>query len=87
LSISGAIEEQSATTQEITRNIHEAARGSNDIAGSISSVAEAAARASGGVSHANKASADLARMADDLQRLVAQFRLDESGRRRAGSIA
>jgi hypothetical protein len=39
------------------------------------------------VSHANKASADLARMADDLQRLVAQFRLDESGRRRAGSIA
>ncbi|MEY2746628.1 MAG: hypothetical protein RL112_1670, partial [Planctomycetota bacterium] len=87
LSISGAIEEQSATTQEITRNIHEAARGSNDIAGSIGSVAEAASRASGGVSHANKASEDLARMADDLQRLVAQFRLDESGKSRAARAA
>lgn len=87
LSISGAIEEQSATTQEITRNIHEAARGSNDIAGSIGSVAEAASRASGGVSHANKASADLARMADDLQRLVAQFRLEDAGRPKAGHAA
>ncbi len=79
-SISSAIEEQSATTQEITRNIHEAARGSNEIAGSIANVAEAATRASGGVSHASRASEDLARMADQLQQLVAQFQLDASGR-------
>ncbi len=76
-SISSAIEEQSATTQEITRSIHEAAQGSNEIAQSIGSVADAATRAAGGVSHASRASEELAHMATELQRLVAQFRVDE----------
>ena len=79
-SISGAIEEQSATAQEITRNIHEAARCSNEIAGSIQNVAEAAGRASGGVSDASRASEELAHMAEQLQSLVAQFHLEAGSR-------
>jgi methyl-accepting chemotaxis protein len=75
-SIRSSIDEQSTVTQEITRNIHEAARESNQIAGSIATVADAANRASGGVTEAGRASEELARMADQLSRLVGQFQLE-----------
>jgi methyl-accepting chemotaxis protein len=77
-SISSAIEEQSATTQEITRSITEAAQGSSEIANSMSSVATAATRASDGVTQASRASEELAHMAVELQRLVQQFRIEET---------
>ncbi len=77
-SISSAIEEQSATTQEITRSITEAAQGSSEIASSMSSVATAATRASDGVTQASRASEELAQMAVELQRLVQQFRIEET---------
>lgn len=75
-SIRSSIDEQSTVTQDITRNIHEAARGSNEIAGSIATVADAAHRASSGVTQAGRASEELSRMADQLSRLVGQFQLE-----------
>lgn len=71
--IASAVEEQTATTNEIGRNLADAARGSSEIAQNISGVAEAAQSTSGGASDTNRAAAELTRMASELQRLVGQF--------------
>jgi len=72
--IASAVEEQTATTNEITRNITEAAKGSGEISQNIVGVAQAAQSTTGGASDTQKASAELSRMAVDLQSLVGQFR-------------
>jgi methyl-accepting chemotaxis protein len=72
--IAAAVEEQTATTQEIGRNISEAATGSGDIAKNILGVATAAQTTTEGVSQSRQATAELARMSADLQRLAAGFR-------------
>jgi two-component system chemotaxis response regulator CheY len=46
--IAGAVEEQTATTNEMSRNISEGARGTNEIATSITGVAKAAQETSAG---------------------------------------
>ena len=71
--IAGAVEEQTATTNEITRNVADAARGSSEIAQNISGVAEAAQTTSEGASNAEGASSELARMAAELRSLVESF--------------
>jgi len=71
--IASAVEEQTATTNEIGRNLADAARGSSEIAQNISGLAEAAQSTSGGASDTNRAAAELTRMASELQRLVGQF--------------
>ncbi len=71
--IASAVEEQTATTNEISRNVADAARGSGEIAQNITGVARAAQSTSSGASDTEKASASLAEMAADLQRLVSQF--------------
>ena len=71
--IASAVEEQTATTNEISRNVADAARGSGEIAQNISGVARAAQGTSAGASDTERASSSLARMAADLQKLVAQF--------------
>jgi methyl-accepting chemotaxis protein len=71
--IASAVEEQTATTGEIGRNVTEAARGSTEIARNISGVAEAARGTTEGASDARKSADELARMAADLQQLVARF--------------
>ncbi len=76
--IAGAVEEQTATTNEIGRNIAEAAAGSADIAQNITAVAEAARGTTEGAGNARQAAVELARMAAELQRLVAQFRTAEA---------
>jgi methyl-accepting chemotaxis protein len=73
--IASAVEEQTATTNEIGRSVTEAARGAADIAGNVSDVAAAATEAAEGASNALHAADELARMADELTRLVGQFRL------------
>jgi methyl-accepting chemotaxis protein len=73
--IAGAVEEQTATTNEITRNVTEAAKGSSEIARNITGVATAARSTSEGATDTQQASAELARMAAELQRLVNQFSL------------
>jgi methyl-accepting chemotaxis protein len=74
--IASAVEEQTATTNEISRNITDAAKASADIAQNIIGVAQAAQSTSSGAADSQKAAAELARMATELQRLVGQFRYD-----------
>ena len=72
------MEEQTATTNEITRNVGEAAKGSSQIVENIVSVATAAKSTTEGATNTQTAAQELARMAAELQRLVGQFKFDES---------
>jgi methyl-accepting chemotaxis protein len=72
--IASAVEEQTATTAEIGRNVGEAAKGSSEINQNISGVAQAAENTSQGVSQAQDAAQQLSQMAEDLKKLVGQFR-------------
>jgi methyl-accepting chemotaxis protein len=72
--IASAVEEQTATTNEMSRNVGEAAKGSHEIACNISGVAEAAQQTTGGAQQSQQAAQTLARMAAELQTLVGQFR-------------
>ena len=73
------MEEQTATTNEITRNVGEAAKGSSQIVENIVSVATAAKSTTEGATNTQVAAQELARMAAELQRLVGQFKFDEGG--------
>ena len=70
--IASAVEEQTATTNEISRNVADAARGSGEIAQNITSVARAAEGTSSGAGDTERAAGELARMAAELQKLVSQ---------------
>lgn len=72
--IAAAVEEQSATTGEISRNITEATTGSGEIAENIVQVAQAAQSTAEGASNTQVSSQELARMAQSLQRLVDEYR-------------
>jgi len=69
--IASAVEEQTATTNEISRNVAEAAKGSTEIASAVTGVAEAARDASTGAQGTNSAAKELADLAAGLQELVA----------------
>jgi methyl-accepting chemotaxis protein len=71
--IASAVEEQTATTNEMARNVSEAATGSSDIAQNITGVAQAAISTSQGAADSLQASSELARMASELQSMVAKF--------------
>ena len=73
--IASAVEEQTATTNEMTRSIAEAVAGSSHIAGSISGVADAAALTTRSVGEAQQAATDLTRMSTELQAGVERFRV------------
>jgi methyl-accepting chemotaxis protein len=73
--IAAAVEEQTATTQEIGRNISEAASGATDIARNVLGVATAAQTTTEGVTQSLTATNDVARMSAHLQQLAAQFRV------------
>jgi len=72
--IASAVEEQTATTAEMSRSVQEAATGTNEIAQKITAVAQAAQDTSQGVTETQQASTDLARMSGDLSTLVSRFR-------------
>ncbi|RSM74187.1 methyl-accepting chemotaxis protein [Actinoplanes sp. ATCC 53533] len=72
--IASAVEEQTATTAEMSRSVTEASAGTGDIAQNITGVAEAARLTSQGVSETQQATADLARMSGELSAVVANFR-------------
>ena len=77
--IATAVEEQSATTGEMARNVAEAARGAVTINNNINGVAEAAQNTSNNVGQAQTATEQLAHMASQLRELVGQFKV-EAGR-------
>lgn len=68
--IAGAVEEQTAMTSEISRNISEVAVGSGEIARSVSQVADAAKDTTGGSDQTLATAADIESMAADLMALV-----------------
>jgi methyl-accepting chemotaxis protein len=72
--IASAVEQQNATTGEITRHVAEAARGSSEIASTIIGVAEVARGTAQGAADGRQASAELARMSTELQGLVERMR-------------
>lgn len=76
--IAGAVEEQTATTNEIASNVVEAAQGGKQVAENISSVAGAANSTTEGASNTQSAATELSLMASELQQLVGQFRFDEA---------
>ena len=76
--IAGAVEEQTATTNEIASNVVEAAQGGKQVAENISSVAGTANSTTEGASNTQSAATELSLMASELQQLVGQFRFDEA---------
>ncbi|HEY4904121.1 MAG TPA: methyl-accepting chemotaxis protein [Candidatus Sulfotelmatobacter sp.] len=74
--IATAVEQQSATTNEMTRNVTDAAKGSGEITNSVAGVAEAARGTWNSAQESQKAAHELAEMAVQLQNLVAQFKID-----------
>jgi methyl-accepting chemotaxis protein len=93
--IAGAVEEQSATTNEMGRNVAESAQGVNGIAESITHVARTSAETAMAAQNSHQAAQSLATLAAELQTLVAGFRLHdragasprEPGRYRVGGRA
>jgi methyl-accepting chemotaxis protein len=75
------VEEQTATTNEISRNVGEAAKGSSQIVENIVSVATAAKSTTEGAANTQTAAQELARMAAELQGLVGQFNFEKRGSR------
>jgi len=68
--IASAVEEQQVTTNEMTRNITEASKGSIEIASHITSVAQEAKDTTEGASDTQQAAAELSKMASNLQTVV-----------------
>ncbi|MBD2079053.1 HAMP domain-containing methyl-accepting chemotaxis protein [Leptolyngbya sp. FACHB-17] len=73
--IASAVEEQTATTNEISRNVAEAAKGSSDIAKNIGVVAQNAQTTTIGASNTAQAAMQLAQMAVNLQTIISQFQI------------
>ncbi len=76
--IASSVEEQTATTNEISRNVQEGAKGGAQVAENIVAVAQAAKSTTQGANDTQTAAGELARMAADLQKVVSGFRFDDS---------
>ncbi len=79
--IAAAVEEQSATTNEMTRNAREAAGGAGDISESIAGVAQAAEGTLSRAHDSHKAAQGMAHIATELSTLMKQFKIECSDRR------
>ncbi len=75
MAIASAVEEQTATTNEIGRTVDEASRGTQGIASNIAEVAAATSETHSGAAQSADAASELARLASDLMQLVGQFRV------------
>jgi methyl-accepting chemotaxis protein len=78
--IATAVEEQNATTNEMSRNVSEAATGSGEITSNIAGVAEAAQGTTRGATDTQKASQQLVETSTQLRRLVEQFKIEDGVR-------
>ena len=74
MTIASAVEEQTATTNEISRSVTEAATGAGEIAANITGVADAAQTSSEVLAQMEASIRELARMSADLQSRVSGFR-------------
>jgi methyl-accepting chemotaxis protein len=73
--IASAVEQQTATTAEMSRSIGEVASGSSRIAANIADVSTASASSVEGVNQTRQASAEVARTAEELRGLVGAFKI------------
>src|SRR5262249_3488022 len=73
--IAAAVEEQTATSHEMSRNVIEAANASTRIAGGLAAVAECTAQSKAGATEPQRAAADLARLAAELHEHISGFRV------------
>jgi methyl-accepting chemotaxis protein len=74
LTIASAVEEQTATTQEMNRTLSDAAAGAGNIAVTITGMSDATRRTTDTVSATRHAAGELATTAGQLQTLVSRFR-------------
>ncbi|GAA2625546.1 methyl-accepting chemotaxis protein [Paractinoplanes durhamensis] len=81
-SIAGAVEEQTATTNELSRLFDDAAHGADAINESIGRVAATAAQTAGGANSTRQAAAELTGLAASLNDVVSRFKIDAVGARR-----
>jgi methyl-accepting chemotaxis protein len=84
--IASAVEEQTATTREIARNVSEAAIGESHVTENMTSVARAAQVTSSGAKTTQTAAGELAGMAAELQKIVGVFKYT-NGNNGAGASA
>jgi methyl-accepting chemotaxis protein len=75
LTIASAVEEQTATTNEMSRSVSDAATGTTDIAANITGVATATQATTATLTDADRTVSDLAALATQLQQAVGRFRL------------
>lgn len=76
--IASAVEEQSATTAEIGRNVNETAKGSSEITQNISGLARSAGETMNGIRMVQQSAVELAETAKTLQRLVSRFNIKKT---------
>ena len=79
--IASAVEEQSATTNQMTRNTNEAANGAGNISSNIEGVAKSATGTLSRAQASQKAAQELAAIATQLGGLMRQFKIERSDRR------
>ena len=72
--VDAAVEEQTATTTEMNRNVAEAAQSADQIAENIAAVASATGETTSAMGHAQTAIEEVARMASALHSSVSRFR-------------
>ncbi len=75
VTIASAVEEQTATTNEMSRNVADASTGTGQIADNIVGVSQAAASTTEAVAQSHDAVAEIARMAAGLRTSVSSFRV------------
>ena len=73
--IASAVEEQTATTNEIGRNVSNAARGTSEISVNIAKVAAAADSTTAGAKETESSAIALTEMANNLQQLLNRFKV------------
>jgi methyl-accepting chemotaxis protein len=73
--IATAVEEQTATTAEMNRNVTQAADGSGNIATNIAGVAESATVTAQGAARSRQEAHDIATLSEDLHATVAAFKI------------
>jgi methyl-accepting chemotaxis protein len=75
LTIASAVEEQTATTNEMSRNVADAAAGSAEIASNVADIAQANRTATQRVGGASQSAAELSRISAEMRSLVGQFHI------------
>jgi methyl-accepting chemotaxis protein len=73
--IASAVEEQTVTTNEMSRNVTEAADAGARVSDTINAVAASVQQTTSGVAETDRAATDLAGMSGDLRRIVDRFKL------------